>query len=201
MKRLFYMALTIFFVVGAHTAAQAEAQSRLNDSVTSVRPGDILGGGHIGIKPPETDLRVGGISCGLYCCECQLNGGLKGLKDIGAFYMKEISVGISNYPSSNGGHVNIPSVLTLTYYDLTKNQEVTVVRKLPKMPSKMVLDEKHIEHYHTFINVVNSPVLVKKSKGIRVEIAPINDNTIDKDSANNVKIFNECDRDSQIEIF
>nr|MDU9045656.1 hypothetical protein [Candidatus Electrothrix aestuarii] len=100
--------------------------------------------------------------------------------------MEQISVSISNYPSSNGGHVNIPSVLTLTYYDLTKNQEVTVVKKMPKM-SKL-----YNGHWNLYEDVVKSPVLVKKSKGIRAEIAPINGNTVDRDSSNNVRTINKC---------
>ncbi|XCN74257.1 MAG: hypothetical protein Q3M24_05780 [Candidatus Electrothrix aestuarii] len=183
MKRLLYMALAIFLVVTA-TAAQAEAQGRR-----------LIGGelaGRLRAEPFETDLRVSSIYCNIGscggCCVCRdrYNNGEDPLKGVDAFYMEQISVSISNYPSSNGGHVNIPSVLTLTYYDLTKNQEVTVVKKMPKM-SKL-----YNGHWNLYEDVVKSPVLVKKSKGIRAEIAPINGNTVDRDSSNNVRTINKC---------
>ncbi|WPD23284.1 MAG: hypothetical protein SD837_01725 [Candidatus Electrothrix scaldis] len=179
MKRLLYMALAVLLVVVTHTVAQAEAQGRINDRITRVRPGDLLGG-NMGIKPPETDLRVDGMGChGYECCE---------KTDIsGAFFMRQIEVNVSNYPSSNGNHVNIPSVLTVTYYDFRKKKEIKIIKELPAMSTS----QDGVEYRLSEI-VVNSPVLVGKWKGIRAEIAPKDDNTIDRNTSNNVKTVKAC---------
>lgn len=179
MKQLRYYVLLIVCLV--MTAAQAEAQDRSNNGVIGLRNPSVT---RIGL--PKTDLRVDKIFCGFYCCpseECDLKG-------VNAFYMEKIKVHVTNYPCSDGKHINVESVLKVTYYDLLKHKEVEIIKTLPKMPND------GDEYWYLNVLIVDIPVLIKKSKGIRAEITPKNVNIIDGDSSNNVKIIKECDYDT-----
>lgn len=147
MKQLRYYVLLIVCLV--MTAAQAEAQSRSNNGVIGLRNPSVT---RIGL--PKTDLRVDKIFCGWDCCpseECDLKG-------VNAFYMEKIKVRVTNYPCSDGKHINVESVLKVTYYDLLKHKEVEIIRELPKMPND--------NNGHWFIDnlIVNVPVLIKNQK-------------------------------------
>ncbi|WPD23285.1 MAG: hypothetical protein SD837_01730 [Candidatus Electrothrix scaldis] len=160
MKRLLYTALAIFLVVTA-TAAQAEVQGRR-----------FIGGelaGRLRAEPFKTDLRVNGIY-GVCACD---------LPEVDALYMGEIDVWFSIDPYVKNG------VLKVTYYDLMKQKEITVIKDVAELPST------NSSNYPR--RIVDTPVLVKRTKGIRVEITPKNNNIIDQDYSNNVKVVHSCE--------
>lgn len=125
----------------------------------------------------KTDLRVDVIHASR--CGCELNG-------VNAFYMANIMVDVSNHKTGGVG-VATESVLTVTYFDLMQGRMVTVTKNLPKMhpyPTNPWTLQRYV--------VVNHPVLVKKSVGIKAVIKPKATNIKDPVPANNIKIIKKC---------
>jgi hypothetical protein len=126
----------------------------------------------------KTDLRVDVIHSSR-CSNCDLPG-------IDAFYMGNILVDVSNHKVGAVGAA-AESILTVTYFDLMQGQMVTVTKNLPKMhpyPTNPWTLQRYV--------VVNTPVLVKKSVGIKAEIKPKSTNITDPVPANNIKIVKQC---------
>jgi hypothetical protein len=126
----------------------------------------------------KTDLRVDVIHSSR-CPNCDLPG-------IDAFYMTNILVDVSNYKVGGVGAA-VESILTVTYYDLMQGKMVTVTKNLPKL-NPYPTNPWTLQRY----TVVNHPVLVKKSVGVKVEIKPKASNVTDPVPANNVKIIKTC---------
>ncbi len=125
----------------------------------------------------QTDLRVDIIHA--YRCACDLPG-------VDAFYMGNIMVDVSNHKVSGRG-AKTESILTVTYFDLMQGQMVTITKNLPAMnpyPTNPWTLQRYV--------VVNSPVLVKKSVGIKAVIKPKPTNITDPVPANNTKIIKKC---------
>lgn len=126
----------------------------------------------------KTDLRVDVIHSSR-CSNCDLPG-------IDAFYMGNILVDVSNHKAAGVG-APTESILTVTYFDLMQGQMVTVTKNLPKM-HPYPTNPWTLQRY----TVVNSPVLVKKSVGIKAEIKPKTTTITDPVPANNIKIVKQC---------
>jgi hypothetical protein len=126
----------------------------------------------------KTDLRVDVIHSSR-CPNCDLPG-------IDAFYMANILVDVSNHKVAGVG-APTESVLTVTYFDLMQGQMVTVVKNLPKM-HPYPTNPWTLQRY----TVVNHPVLVKKSVGIKAVIKPKSTAINDPVPANNMKIVKKC---------
>lgn len=125
----------------------------------------------------RTDLRVDVIHSSR--CKCDLD-------DVNAFYMANIMVDVSNHKAGNAG-VATESVLTVTYYDMNQGKMVTITKNLAKMnpyPTNPWTMQRYV--------VVNTPVLVKKSIGIKATIKPKASNISDPVPANNTKIIKKC---------
>jgi len=126
----------------------------------------------------KTDLRVDVIHSSR-CANCDLPG-------IDAFYMGNILVDVSNHKVGSVGAAT-ESILTVTYFDLMQGQMVTITKNLPKMhpyPTNPWVLQRY--------PVVNNPVLVKKSVGIKAEIKPKTTAVTDPVPANNIKIVKKC---------
>jgi hypothetical protein len=126
----------------------------------------------------KTDLRVDVIHSSR-CANCDLPG-------IDAFYMGNILVDVSNHKVGAVGAAT-ESILTVTYFDLMQGQMVTITKNLPKMhpyPTNPWVLQRY--------SVVNNPVLVKKSVGIKAVIKPKPTNITDPVPANNTKIVKQC---------
>jgi len=126
----------------------------------------------------KTDLRVDVIHSSR-CPSCDLPG-------IDAFYMSNILVDVSNHKVSGVGAAT-ESILTVTYFDLMQGKMVTVTKNLPKM-HPYPTNPWTLQRY----SVVNTPVLAKKSVGIKAEIKPKSTNITDPVPANNIKIVKQC---------
>lgn len=126
----------------------------------------------------KTDLRVDVIHSSR-CQNCDMPG-------IDAFYMANILVDVSNHKV---GGVGAPteSILTVTYYDLMQGKMVTVTKNLPKL-HPYPTNPWTLQRY----TVVNHPVLVKKSIGIKAVIKPKSTKITDPVPGNNVKIVKKC---------
>lgn len=124
------------------------------------------------IAKPKADLRVDVIHS--TSCACDLPG-------IDAFYMGNILVDVSN-----GSGAATAGTLTVTYHDLSVGHMVTVTKPIstlnPYPTNPWCLQ---------MFKVVDTPVLVKKSVGIKAEIKPSPPVT-DSNPANNVKIEKRC---------
>lgn len=125
----------------------------------------------------KTDLRVDVIHSSR--CPCELPG-------VNAFYMANIMVDVSNHKV---GGVGAPteSILTVTYFDLMQGKMVTITKNLPKMnpyPTNPWTLQRFV--------VVNTPVLVKKSLGIKAVIKPKSTSITDPVPVNNTKIVKKC---------
>jgi hypothetical protein len=126
----------------------------------------------------KTDLRVDVIHSSR-CANCDLPG-------IDAFYMGNILVDVSNYKAAGVG-APTESILTVTYFDLMQGQMVTITKNLRKM-HPYPTNPWTLQRY----TVVNHPVLVKKSVGIKAEIKPRNTSIKDPVPANNMKTVKKC---------
>lgn len=126
----------------------------------------------------KTDLRVDVIHSSR-CANCDLPG-------IDAFYMANIMVDVSNHKAAGVG-APTESILTVTYFDLMQGQMVTVTKNLTKM-HPYPTNPWTLQRY----TVVNHPVLVKKSVGIKAVIKPKPTNISDPVPANNTKIVKKC---------
>ena len=126
----------------------------------------------------KTDLRVDAIHSS-HCPSCDWPG-------IDAFYMANILVDVSNYKVGGVGAA-VESILTLTYYDLVQGKMVTVTRNLPKL-NPYPTNPWALQRF----TVVNHPVLVKKSTGVKAEIKPKGSTVTDPVPANDVKIIKTC---------
>lgn len=140
-----------------------------------------------GLKPPisyKTDLAVDNI----YAANCKTNCDLN---DVDAFYMNKIIVTVSN----GSGGVEVSAEVKITYYDLGQGRSVTVTKTIssikPYPTNPWVVD----------VTMVDRPVLVKKSTGIRAEVKPIRPfpgtdiigTVTDSNPSNNVKTVHQCD--------
>ena len=126
----------------------------------------------------KTDLRVDVIHSSR-CANCDLPG-------IDAFYMGNILVDVSNHKAAGVG-APTESILTVTYFDLMQGQLVTITKNLRKM-HPYPTNPWTLQRY----TVVNHPVLVKKSVGIKAVIKPKSTNITDPVPANNMKIVKKC---------
>jgi hypothetical protein len=126
----------------------------------------------------STDLKVDGIFGPN--CKCDIS-------DVDAVYMGRINVTVSNNYQKSGG-LATQSELTVTYHDLRSGQLVTVKKQLPVIKpyptNPWVLQE---------YQVVTSPVLVKKSVGIKAEIKPTSPGVSDSDNSNNSMTVRKCE--------
>jgi hypothetical protein len=95
-------------------------------------------------------------------------------------------VDVSNHKVAGVG-VPTESILTVTYFDLMQGQMVTVTKNLPKM-HPYPTNPWTLQRY----TVVNHPVLVKKSVGIKAVIKPKSNSINDPVPANNLKIVKKC---------
>jgi hypothetical protein len=100
--------------------------------------------------------------------------------------MGNILVDVSNHKVGRVGAAT-ESILTVTYFDLMQGQMVTITRNLPKM-NPYPTNPWVLQRYP----VVNNPVLVKKSVGIKAEIKPKTTAVTDPVPANNIKIVKKC---------
>lgn len=128
----------------------------------------------------STDLAVSSIFAAN--CKCDLS-------DVNAFYMNKIIVNITNNYEKSGG-VEVGAEIKLTYFDLGTGRLETVTKPIPS-----------IKPYPTnpwtiSVTMVDRPVLVKKSTGIKAEVKAITTGLPgrfnDPDLSNNVKTVNEC---------
>lgn len=126
----------------------------------------------------KTDLRVDVIHSSR-CPNCDLPG-------IDAFYMANIMVDVSNHKAAGVGAA-VESILTVTYFDLMQGKLVSVVKNLPKM-NPYPTNPWALQRY----TVVNHPVLVKKSVGIKAVIKSQKTSITDPVPANNTKILKRC---------
>jgi hypothetical protein len=125
----------------------------------------------------KTDLRVDIIHASR--CKCDL-------RDVGAFYMSNIMVDVSNHKAGGFG-ATTESIIKVTYFDMLQGKMVVVNKTIPKMNPY----PKNPWTYQRFV-VVNHPVLVKASVGIKAEIKPKASNISDPVPANNVKKIHKC---------
>ena len=125
----------------------------------------------------STDLRVDVIHASR--CKCDLS-------DVGAFYMSNIMVDVSNHKLRGVG-TTTESVLTVKYFDMNRGRMVTITKNLPRMNPY----PKNPWTLQRFM-VVNHPVLVKTSVGITAEIKPKTSNVSDPVPANNKKTIKRC---------
>ncbi len=126
----------------------------------------------------RTDLRVDVIHSSR-CYPCQMPG-------IDAFYVKDLMVDVSNHKVGTAGAATA-SVLEVSYFDLMKGKMVTITRHLPKMnpyPKNVWTLQKY--------KVLNRPILVKRSVGIKAVIKPKATNINDPVPANNKKVIKKC---------
>jgi hypothetical protein len=126
----------------------------------------------------KTDLRVDAVHSSR-CLNCDLPG-------IDAFYMANILVDVSNYKVGGVGAA-AESILTVTYYDLMAGKMETVTRELSRL-NPYPANPWTLQRY----TVVNHPVLVKKSTGVKAEIKPKSSQVMDPVPVNNVKIVKKC---------
>lgn len=126
----------------------------------------------------KSDLKVDVIHSSR-CPNCDLPG-------IDAFYMANILADVSNHKVGGVG-VATESILTVTYFDLMQGQMVIVTKNLPKM-NPYPTNPWTIQRY----TVVNHPVLVKKSVGIKAVIKHKRTTITDPVPANNIKIVKKC---------
>ncbi len=132
-----------------------------------------INAGSVAAKIPKiADLKVDTIHS--YNCGCELEG-------VDAFYMANIMVDVAN-----ASGVPTSSTLTLTYHDLVAGPQTVIksISTLNSYPTNPWALQRFV--------VVNHPVLVKKSTGIRAEIQPTPPTT-ESNPVNNVKIVNRCD--------
>jgi hypothetical protein len=124
-----------------------------------------------------TDLKVDGIFDGQ--CKCDL-------ADVDALYMSRIAVTVSNNYQQSGGAAST-SLLTVTYFDLKLGRQVTQTKNLsalsPHPTNPWVVQETP---------VVTSPVLIKKSAGIRAEVKPTSPGVTDSNLSNNAMVEHDC---------
>lgn len=125
----------------------------------------------------KTDLRIDVVHSSR--CACALPG-------VDAFYMANIMVDVSNHKTSGVGAAT-ESILTVTFWDLMQNKSVTITKNLPKLHPYST-NPWTLQRYV----VVNSPVLVKKSVGIKAVIKPKTLLVFDPVPANNIKIVKKC---------
>jgi hypothetical protein len=125
----------------------------------------------------KTDLRVDVIHSSR--CKCDL-------RDVGAFYMANIMVDVSNHKVAGVG-ASTESILTVTYFDMNQGRMVTVTKNLPKMhpyPTNPWTLQRYV--------VVNHPVLVKAGTGIKAVIKSKATNISDPIPGNNIKMLHKC---------
>ncbi|MEJ5228204.1 hypothetical protein [Thermodesulfovibrio sp.] len=139
----------------------------------------------IGPLNKKTDLRVDNI----YAANCKTNCDLN---DVDAFYMDKIIVGISNNYEKSGG-AEVAAEIKITYYDLGLGRSVTVTKTSPS------IKPHPINPWLVSVTMVDRPVLVKKSTGIRAEVKiippPLGPRIVtitDSDPSNNVKTVHQC---------
>jgi hypothetical protein len=128
------------------------------------------------IPKPRTDLKVDAIHS--HRCKCDLS-------DVDAFYMGNIMVNVSNNYMQSGG-VSTTATLTVTYHDLSSGGPVTVTKNIPTL-NPYPTNPWALQNFV----VVDHPVLVKRSGGIRAEIQPTGI-VVDSNPANNIMIVRDC---------
>lgn len=171
MKRLTIMAMAVsvmtIFLAGMISYAGAQAKQLPQLQQAPVKPL---------IPKPTTDLKVDAIHA--RTCKCDLN-------DVDAFYMGNIMVNVSNNYMQSGG-ASTSGTLTVTYYNLSTGGPVTVTKSIPTLnpyPTNPWVLQNFV--------VVDHPVLVKRSAGIRAEIQPAGI-VGDSNPGNNVMTVRQC---------
>ena len=168
---------TIYMLVTFIAMSLAVSVSFAGPQVKEIDTAPISGG--LNVPPvrvrPKTDLKVDGIWGG--GCKCDL-------RDVGAIYMGKIKVSVSNNYQQSGG-VATGGILKVTYYDLTAGQLKTVTKTIP------TLKPYPTNPWARGIIVVNSPILAKRSVGIKAEFQP-SAPVIDSNPANNIMTVYKC---------
>jgi hypothetical protein len=160
--------MTIFLAVTISYGAPPVVQKPLVQQAPKV-PRQVL-------QKPSTDLKVDAVHA--YRCKCDLG-------DVDAFYMGNIMVNVSNNYMQSGG-VSTAATITVTYHDLSAGHPVTVTKNIPTLnpyPTNPWALQGFV--------VVDHPVLVKRSGGIRAEIQPTGI-AGDSNPANNIMIVRDC---------
>lgn len=147
-------------------ATQPKATKQKLTPQTQIKAGSVAA-----TIPKIADLKVDTIHS--YNCACELEG-------VDAFYMGNIMVDVAN-----ASGIATTSTLTVTYHDLVAGPQTVVktISTLNPYPTNPWALQRFV--------VVNHPVLVKKSTGIRAEIQPTPPTT-ESNPVNNVKIVNRC---------
>lgn len=128
------------------------------------------------IPIPMTDLKIDAI----HSSRCKYD-----LSDVDAFYVADIMVDVSNnYIQKGGGSTT--AILKVTYHDLLTGHPVTVTKNISTL-NPYPTDPWRIQ----MLKVVDHPVLVKKSTGIKAEIQ-ITGMAADSNPSNNVKTVHKC---------
>ncbi|MCP5104254.1 MAG: hypothetical protein GY950_12780 [bacterium] len=173
MKKLLIVFICVAFVV---SMTYLPAQQQIKKVQTQkLRPID----GRLVLRL-KADLRVDIIHASR-CLGCE-----RDFSGVNAFYAGNIMVDVSNHKVGGVG-ASTESILTVTYFDLMQGRMVTVTKNLPKMhpyPTNPWTLQRYV--------VVNHPVLVKKSVGIKAVIKPKATNITDPVPANNMKIVKKC---------
>jgi len=98
------------------------------------------------------------------------------LARVGALYLNDLTVGVM-CNSSKVRQVN--GIVKVTYYDISQGKTVTKTKPF-NVSCRQPRD--------TLVTIVNHPLLIKRSTGIRAEVTPIK--VVDPNPANNVKTEN-----------
>jgi len=122
------------------------------------------------------DLSVQSISG---ACLCDLS-------DADALYIQNITVRVKN-GASKTPYAATAAVLKITYYDIAEQKEKVLTKNLPALD---------LNNYNT-TSMLDAPILVKKSKGVKVDVQPATQNVSDPNLDNNIMTMTECGNPSQ----
>ena len=124
----------------------------------------------------SADLSVQSISG---ACLCDLS-------DADALYIQNITVRVKN-GSGRAPYAASAAVLKITYYDVAEQKEKVLTKNLPSID---------LNNYNT-TSMLEAPLLVKKSKGVKVEVQTSTQGVSDPNPDNNIMTMTECGNPSQ----
>jgi hypothetical protein len=125
------------------------------------------------VKSTDLELRA------IYSKQCECEN----LPGVNAFYMGDLQV-----TYCNNGSIPVSPIVEVAYYGLILGKEVALAKEFPTLSP----NECHSEV------IVENPILVKKSTGIRAKIKPKLTSILDVNKTDNEKEVHKCTDDDGV---